>query len=230
MMLFDRSQGFWLSHTIPHFPSFPEKGYVYPDSGKVNGQTALCVTCRTEQFLHIVEQLVVMNPRFFNCSVPPALLPDFAPLSQLCEDIKLPTDKDRSVKQLVSARGEKFVNFAKSSLFVDDIYSGWVAPLLDVDLLVETWRTGGHALPSNCSLPRRTMNIRRISPPASELFLSRHDHSKWCVSLDPGAQLVCLGDLNREKSQMWRSGGLTCSNNSVIYKAFRQLVDKYISC
>ncbi len=54
-LLFDRSQGFWLSHSIPHFPSFPERGYLYPSSGKVNGQTALCVTYQYEQFLRIGE-------------------------------------------------------------------------------------------------------------------------------------------------------------------------------
>lgn len=54
-LLFDHAQGFWLSHSIPHFPSFPEKGYLYPSSGKVNGQTALCVTYQYQQFLHIGE-------------------------------------------------------------------------------------------------------------------------------------------------------------------------------
>lgn len=55
VLLFDRSQGFWLSHTIPHFPSFPERGYLYPSSGKVNGQTALCITHHYDQFLQIGE-------------------------------------------------------------------------------------------------------------------------------------------------------------------------------
>ncbi|XP_036970189.1 uncharacterized protein LOC119028390 isoform X2 [Acanthopagrus latus] len=53
VLLFDRAQGFWLSHSIPHFPSFPERGYLYPSSGKVNGQTALCVTYHYSQFLSI---------------------------------------------------------------------------------------------------------------------------------------------------------------------------------
>lgn len=230
MMLFDRSQGFWLSHTIPHFPSFPEKGYVYPDSGKVNGQTALCVTYKYEQFLHIVKQLVYMNPRFFNCSVPSAFLPHFAQLSQLCQGTEPPIGTDRRIEQLVSAKGEKFTSFAKSSLFVDDIYTGWVAQRLAVDLLVETWQTGRHALPSNCTLSQHTMNIRRIRLPRPALFLSRHDHSKWAVSRDQQKQLTCLGDLNREETQMWRGGGLTCSDHPVIYKAFRKLVDQYVSC
>lgn len=55
VLLFDRSQGFWLSHSIPRFPSFPERGYLYPSSGKVNGQTALCVTYHYDQFLSIGE-------------------------------------------------------------------------------------------------------------------------------------------------------------------------------
>lgn len=230
MMLFDRSQGFWLSHTIPHFPSFPEKGYIYPQSGKANGQTALCVSYKYEQFLLIVKQLIYMNPWFFNCSVPSAFLPDFKQLSQLCEGNKLSIDTDRRIQNLVSAKGEKFVSFAKSSLFVDDIYTGWVAQRLAVDLLVETWQTKGRAMSSNCSLSHYTMNISRIRSLGPTLFLSQHDHSKWCVSQDHEAQLICLGDLNREKAQMWRGGGLTCSKHPVIYKAFRQLVDQYISC
>eukprot|EP00064_Thunnus_orientalis_P004472 superscaffoldBa00000407_g4484 len=109
-----------------------------------------------------------------------------------------------------------------------DIYTGWVAQALDTDLLVETWQTQNHELPSNCSLPRHTMNIKRIQLPGSVKFLSHHDHSKWCVSRVYEDQVTCLGDLNREKAQMWRGGGLVCSFNPLIYKAFRQAVDLYI--
>ncbi|KAK7889445.1 hypothetical protein WMY93_025005 [Mugilogobius chulae] len=209
MMLFDRSQGFWLSHTIPHFPSFPEKGYVYPKSGKVNGQTALCVTYKYEQFFHIVKQLLYIRPRFFNCSIPSSFSSDFALLSKLCDGVKLPLDTDRRIQDLVSAGGEKFVNYVKSRQYVDDIYTGWVAQLLAVDLLVETWQVMGHALPSNCSLSHHTMNIGKIKIPGPEHFVSYHDHSKWCVSQNFEAQLTCLGDLNREKAQMWRGMALT---------------------
>lgn len=111
-----------------------------------------------------------------------------------------------------------------------DIYTGWMAQVLDADLLVETWRTIGHAMPSNCSLHRHTMNIKRIKLPGMVKFQSNYDHSKWCVSLQHEEQVTCLGDLNREKAQMWRGGGLLCSFNPLIYKAFRQGVDWYNSC
>lgn len=58
-LLFDHSQGFWLSHSIPHFPSFPERGYLYPSSGKVFGQTALCVTYEYSQLLLIGESMLM---------------------------------------------------------------------------------------------------------------------------------------------------------------------------
>ncbi|XP_026179268.1 deoxyribonuclease-2-beta [Mastacembelus armatus] len=230
VLLFDRSQGFWLSHSIPHFPSFPERGYFYPSSGKVNGQTALCVSYQYEQFFLIVKQMVYIYPRFYNCSVPAAFLVDLPQLAQLCAGSKPALTKDKSVEQLFSVQGDRFVSFVKSEHFVDDIYTGWVAQVLDADLLVETWQRIGHELPSNCSLPKHTMNIKRIQLPGSVLFRSDYDHSKWCVSLAYEDQLTCLGDLNRERAQLWRGGGLVCSFNPLIYKAFRQAVDWYISC
>ncbi|KAM6962892.1 deoxyribonuclease-2-beta [Aplochiton taeniatus] len=230
VMLFDHTQGFWMSHSIPHFPSFPERGYVYPSSGKVNGQTALCVTFRYKQFLQIVQQLVYLNPRVYNCSVPVAFRAEMEPLAQFCEGSTPPLVSDKRKGLLMSAKGETFVSFAKSERFVDDIYTGWVAQTLSTDLLVETWQRPAHELPSNCSLPKHSMNVKRIRLPGPILFESRYDHSKWCVSWAFQDQWTCLGDLNREKAQAWRGGGLLCSLNPVIYKAFRQLVDWYIGC
>ncbi|CAN9500367.1 unnamed protein product [Ophioblennius macclurei] len=230
VLLFDRSQGFWLLHSIPHFPSFPEKGYIYPSSGKVNGQTALCVTYQYENFIGIAKQLAYLYPRFYNCSVPDAFSADLPQLVQLCEGSKPQLTSNKRVEQLFSAQGEKFVSFVKSEHFVDDIYTGWVAQALDADLLVESWQSLGHKLPSNCSLPKHTMNMMRVRLSESALFLSYHDHSKWCVSQAYEDQVVCLGDLNRVWSQLRRGGGLVCAFNPVMYKAFRQAVDWYIDC
>lgn len=230
VLLFDRSQGFWISHSIPRFPSFPEKGYLYPSSGKVYGQTALCVTYQYESFIRIVNQLAYIYPRFYNCSVPAAFLDDLPQLAQLCEGSKPQLISNKRMEQLFSFHGEKLVSFVKSEDFVDDIYTGWVAQALDVDLLVESWQRQGHKLPSNCSLSKHTLNIKRIQLSKSVLFQSYDDHSKWCVSQTDKNQVTCLGDLNRVRSQLWRGGGLICSFNPLIYKAFRQAVDLYIGC
>ncbi|XP_061539634.1 deoxyribonuclease-2-beta [Phycodurus eques] len=230
VLLFDHSQGLWLSHSIPHFPSFPEFGYLYPSSGKVNGQTALCVSLRYDQFLNITQHLAYLFPRFYNCSVPSAFATQLPQLAQLCAGYRPEVPSDKRMDQLLSLQGEMFLNFAKSERFVDDIYTGWVAQVLDADLLVETWQRQGHDLPSNCSLPNHVMNIKTIRLPESVPFHSKYDHSKWCLSWLRQIQVTCLGDLNREVSQMWRGGGLLCSYNPLIYKAFRQVVDWYIGC
>lgn len=74
------------------------------------------------------------------------------------------------------------------------------------------------------------MNIKRIRLPGPVLFHSHYDHSKWCVSQAYEDQVTCLGDLNREKTQLWRGGGLVCTFTPLIYKAFRQVVDWYLGC
>ncbi|KAM8875154.1 deoxyribonuclease-2-beta-like isoform 2-T2 [Spinachia spinachia] len=176
------------------------------------------------------KQMVYLYPRFYNCSVPAAFMADLPQLAKLCEGSKPPLASDKRAEQLFSLQGDKFVYFVKSEHFVDDIYTGWIAQALDADLLVESWQRQGVKLPSNCSLPKHVMNIRRIQMPGSALFQSYNDHSKWCVSLSYEDQVTCLGDLNREKAQMWRGGGLVCTFNPLIYKAFRQVVDWYMGC
>ncbi|CAL8253200.1 unnamed protein product [Merluccius merluccius] len=230
-LLFDHSQGFWLSHSVPHFPSFPEHGYMYPSSGKVNGQTFLCVTYKYGQFPIIARQLVYLIPRVYNCSVPSSFLDDLPDLAQLCKGSQPPLpSSSKNIDSLFSAKGEKFVSFVKSEDFVDDMYAGWVAQELATDLLAETWQRSEHELPSNCSLAYHAMNVKRVFLPGPTLFMSRNDHSKWCVSQRLQDQWACVGDLNRERAQAWRAGGLLCSRNPFIYKAFRHAVSWYIGC
>ncbi|KAM9832388.1 deoxyribonuclease-2-beta [Neosynchiropus ocellatus] len=230
VLLFDHIQGFWMSHSIPHFPSAPEKGYVYPATGMYYGQTALCVTYKFDQFLHVEQQMTFLYPHFYNCSVPPAFSSRFPQLVEMCGGGRPLRSGDRRVWPLVSAGGQMFFSFVKSAKFVDDIYVGWVAQVLNSDLLVQSWQRQAKDLPSNCSLPKHAMNIKSIKLPGPVKFKSHEDHAKWCVSLTYKDQVTCLGDLNRQNVQMWRAGGVLCTDNPVIYKAFRPVVDWYISC
>ncbi|XP_035269417.1 deoxyribonuclease-2-beta [Anguilla anguilla] len=226
---FDQSQGFWLIHSVPHFPPFPERGYSWPSTGQHYGQTVLCVTYKYGQFPEIAQQLLYYNPHVYNCSLPVEFQKDMASLALLCDGSKLPWVSKR-MQGLISAKGEHFLSFAKSKFYVDDIYTGWVAQTLKTDLLAETWQHSYHVLPSNCSLPNHVMNIQRIKLPGPIQFKSSFDHSKWCVSRMYKDRWTCLGDMNRDGPQIWRSGGLVCSQNPIIYKAFRQAVAWYISC
>uniref|UniRef100_A0A8C2C4I0 deoxyribonuclease II n=1 Tax=Cyprinus carpio TaxID=7962 RepID=A0A8C2C4I0_CYPCA len=57
VLMFDHSQGFWLTHSVPHFPPFPERNYSYPFTGKYYGQTLLCITYNYTQFPQICEHM-----------------------------------------------------------------------------------------------------------------------------------------------------------------------------
>ncbi|KAI1891981.1 hypothetical protein AGOR_G00149300 [Albula goreensis] len=227
---FDQSQGFWLVHTVPHFPPFPERGYSWPNTGKMNGQTMFCVTYKYGQFPQIAQQLLLYNPHVYNCSLPAMFQREMADVALLCSGSKLPWVPETRLQKLVSAKGETLLSFAKSHFYVDDIYAGWVAQALETTLLAETWQHNGRTLPSNCSLPEHVLNINEILLPGPVRFRSYYDHSKWCVSWIREDRWVCLGDLNRVNTQAWKSGGLVCSQNPLIYQAFRQAVAHYISC
>lgn len=67
----------------------------------------------------VAKQLAYLYPRFYNCSVPDAFSADLPQLSQLCEGTKAPLTSEKSAAPLLSARGEKFVSFAKSEQFVE---------------------------------------------------------------------------------------------------------------
>ncbi|XP_075038094.1 deoxyribonuclease-2-beta isoform X2 [Mixophyes fleayi] len=228
-LLFDKYQGFWLIHSVPHFPPFPEDNFGYPQTGQRYGQTAICVTYKYDQFKEIASQLLYYNPNVYNCSVPDSFHEEQWSLLRICQGKSFPWIETTRLAPLQSAQGEAFLNFAKSKYFVDDIYAAWIAQKLGTDLLTETWQPAGRVLPSNCSLPWHVYNIKTIALP-SHSFYSYYDHSKWCVSKLPEDSWTCIGDLNRYPEQIWRSGGFLCTQNKLIYTTFRSMVAYYREC
>lgn len=49
----DKSQGFWVIHSVPLFPPIPEDGYQYPATGESYGQTVICITFKYDQFTEL---------------------------------------------------------------------------------------------------------------------------------------------------------------------------------
>ncbi|XP_008934253.1 PREDICTED: deoxyribonuclease-2-beta [Merops nubicus] len=229
-LLLDKSQGFWVIHSVPLFPPIPEDGYGYPATGESYGQTAICITFKYDQFTEIDQQMLSYNPGIYSCSIPNIFQADLSNLQKLCAGSRLPSVPLRHLSKLQSANGETFLHFAKSHLFIDDIYMAWMAQELKTDLLAESWQHSGKKLPSNCSLEYHVYNINLIGTPLNATFYSINDHSKWAVSRKLKDQWVCIGDLNRAAEQAWRSGGFVCTQNEHIYNAFRHLITHYENC
>ncbi|RXM92744.1 Deoxyribonuclease-2-alpha [Acipenser ruthenus] len=115
------------------------------------------------------------------------------------------------------------------------LYHSWVAPALGSDLLVQFWPNSAGVLPSNCSPPQHVLNVQEIGfPPgagAPPPFSSHVDHSKWCVSEGEAAGAwTCVGDVNRDQGEERRGGGTVCIDNRLVWKSYRQLVQKYSKC
>jgi deoxyribonuclease II len=60
-----------------------------------------------------------------------------------------------SLNQFLSINGVVFKSFAKTRRFRKELYEDWVAPLLNVDLKVESWLHGPGKLDSNCTAQKK---------------------------------------------------------------------------
>ncbi|GCC20393.1 hypothetical protein chiPu_0018952 [Chiloscyllium punctatum] len=230
VLLFDKSQGFWLSHSVPHFPPFANKRYSWPSTGKMFGQILFCFTYKYRQVMEIGRQFLYLNPRIYNWSLPDTFLPELSDLQIAAKGGSVSQSPWIRHTVLTSSAGLQLHSFAKFKRFGDDIYAAWVAQDLKTDLLAQTWNGTKSQLPSNCSLPKHVYNVARVKLPGPASFYSDYDHSKWCVSLRYHEQWVCIGDLNRSVGQMWRSGGLLCTQHRNIYQTLRWSVSWYINC
>ncbi|KAG9350894.1 hypothetical protein JZ751_024783 [Albula glossodonta] len=96
-----------------------ERGYSWPDTGKMNGQTMFCVTYKYGQFPQIAQQLLLYNPHVYNCSLPAVFQKEMVDVALLCSGSKLPWVPKTRLQKLVSAKGEPLLSFAKSHFYVD---------------------------------------------------------------------------------------------------------------
>jgi len=205
VLMFDSSSVVFLVHSTPHFPNNKSDGYEFPDSGTKYGQSFLCMTLSINQLPSILTQLRVMWPFVYEYQLSVTATRVYPDLIKLVEGEILSIDS--SVKQLVLARGTKVTAFAKDKAFNADIYMDLMAPYLDSTLITETWQNGVGRLDSNCSQTHSVYNMRRINLLGYE-YKETLDHSKWAIS--DNKPLVCIGGVNRMRSQFLRGGGAFC--------------------
>lgn len=63
---------------------------------------------------------------------------------------------------------------------------------------------------------------------ASQRFTIEMDHSKWAFA--PNSNVVCIGDINRERSQFHRGGGAACLMNDELWEAFKKIIVNVDKC
>ena len=128
--------------------------------------------------------------------------------------------------------GESLTVFAKFTDFGKDLYADLVAPILQVPLMVESWPRGPGKMPSRCETKFIVENINEMD--FTELedddFRTTFDHAKWAISLDKKKPFVCIGDINRMKTQLKRAGGTVCFDDHFAWKAFTGIIKSVEKC
>ncbi|XP_005175349.2 plancitoxin-1 [Musca domestica] len=236
----DGVTGLWLIHSVPKFPNTTK--YEYPSTGCHYGQSFLCVTLPASEMEKVAEQLLFNEPNIYHHKITKELMEQFPTFEKVLQKDWIKTEPFNNVLNLITLEGKTFKSFAKSSQFNQELYEDFVAPTLDTNLLVETWRNGGGNLQSNCTRNDKVYNIQKIEEENFGLdFKTTQDHSKWAVSQSVGLKFwrwrfrstsnwICVGDINRQQHQLVRGGGVLCQQNSKISKLYRGLVKEYESC
>jgi deoxyribonuclease-2 len=239
----NKNEGFWLIHSIPKFAEIPTHKYDYPDSGRDNGQTAMCISFNAaKEGADIVNQLLMMRPNIY-LSETTAEVTAVAPNIEQLIAKKWPKGIDQDIKEITSVKGINFQSFARNSKQAGkdgDLYSKFIAPALKTNLLVETWRRGaGNPLESECKTAKHANNIKTVkltftnkgaSLPSSTAWEYIKDHAKWAVSADEKSPFSCVGDINRMESQFKRGGGTVCLNHKDIWSTMKGAIVEVEPC
>nr|CAD7588333.1 unnamed protein product [Timema genevievae] len=220
--------GFWLIHSVPHYPPSPNKSthYSYPHTGLHYGQSLMCISLDVKQLDTVGIQLMYNEPEIYSVNTLGVLRNLFPNLMAAANNTRVQSAPWFRQAQINSLQGTKFSSFAKASHFHKDLYADWVAATLETDLVVESWTNGVGPLPSECSKQFKVENIESVNVKVAAANFSSHlDHSKWALSVDNHTKSwVCVGDINRMTSQEERGGGTVCINNAKLWSAYRGVV------
>jgi len=232
VVAFDGHSGFWMLHSVPHFPPSPDaqSDYSFPTTGLKYGQAMFCVSLPFAQADLIGGQLRYYHPFVYFWQNGGHLSDSVPQLVQAATGNHIRQPPWFQNQQLMSLSGTRFISFAKSNKFNQDLYGDLVAPALKINLLTETWTNGqGTPLPSRCNVTYKVENVKEME--LNDItFMSHKDHSKWAVSTRPQQPWVCIADINRMESQFKRGGGSLCFENKVLWKNFLQSIHQVENC
>jgi deoxyribonuclease-2 len=101
-----------------------------------------------------------------------------------------------------------------------------MGPTFEADVMDMTWALGsGGNLGPNCTGKWKTEDIRELQMGGMN-WIRTKEHSKWAIAGD----YVCIGDINRQPSQMIRGGGSICFKDSELSGQIRDSIVQIDTC
>lgn len=229
--------GVWLTHSVPRFPTIRRLPLEYPRSGKVYGQTFMCISFKVaESGEQVVKHLANVRPLVYDVNFTDKMLASIPDLKWL--DLEENTRRRRrhllpNLEQTITTKGGQVLHlFSKSVSFDQDMYSGWIDKEIGSDLYVETWRNGnGGVLNSSCPKSDfRVNNVQDLKYNEDLQWSYSQDHSKWAISTEGEVGVVCIGDSNRVASQFKRGGGAVCIKCPTCWNIFSNTIQDVQPC
>lgn len=108
-----------------------------------------------EQINNVGKQLIYNEPQIYEEKFPQHLRNIYPNIEKLLQGKRIQNAPYWNEIDLKTLNQNVFKSFAKSSKFQKELYEDWIAPTLNTNLYVETWRKGPGNLASNCSLLTR---------------------------------------------------------------------------
>ena len=238
--IFDSSGGLFLLHSVPDYPNAVGTPYAYPSSGTANGQVFLCVSLNAANLDTVFSQWFYSYPRIYSSKLPPAVSCTYPNLAKYLATAPPPRATAAPyIKQAVvmTSLGMPVRSIAKYPYWGElDLWADGVAPMLGVDLCVQTWQNNGNNLGAFCKRDGRAFNVIDVGGmqfSSDTRWDNVKDHSKWAVSdactAAADALWVCIGDINRQSGQFSRGGGAMCFQSRPLYESFYSFISPLAS-
>lgn len=233
-MAWSSTTAFWFIHSVPRWAPEPgsEPGadrYSYPTSGHENGQSMMCVSIAPGSLDKVFAQLQHTNPLLYGSKWVSSLTARLPHGDALINKGTVVKDSATSVSDIYSAAGKKFTHLGKTAKWGQSIFGNLIGPYYGESLLAETWqRPYEEPLLPPESLERVYSVLNMAMPPGADwdgvTWKVTQDHSKWAIVRNPQLPVFCVGDLNKQRSQWKRAGGMLCINDKIIHAAFKSLI------
>eukprot|EP00057_Strongylocentrotus_purpuratus_P002941 XP_003725561.2 PREDICTED: LOW QUALITY PROTEIN: plancitoxin-1 [Strongylocentrotus purpuratus] len=225
---FDNESGFWLVHSVPKFPNVAKNRYVWPSNARNFGQSMLCISMKTDEFVKVGKQLLYNYASAYDWNIPPSFRSKFSDFVKVSKSEHIKEPPWNNTVLLTTLAGQSFTSFAKSTNFHEDLYWYLVAPSLEDDLYVETWMRN-HKLRSFCNGSYHVENVLFMRfPNVPGQGTETVDHSKWAIGKNK--KWVCIGDINRTESQYKRGGGTVCGLLATPWEQYTSAIRKVDKC
>lgn len=228
-LIFDKTSGVFLLHSLPRFPTRMLDGTILtelPGNAGIYGQTFLCISTDESTPYKLAELLNYINISN-NLSVKEDRINN--PPNPWVE--KLISNKYSSYYPLVleteiqSKGNQTFTFFSKSYRQKDVPYDLTLRQKYEDSFFVRTWSRPSLS-PSICE-DNELLNVLDVKYDKWSYGKDK-EHSKWAISKTK--DICCFGDVNHTDSQKNRGGNIVCFENKKLHDIMREAIVNTDTC